>query len=37
MYVAEVSQIHPDDLERLFYNGFDNLDSIELCTVQDLE
>ena len=37
MYVAEVSQIHPDDLERLFYNGFDNLDSIELCTEQDLE
>jgi len=32
MYIAEVSQIHPDDLEKLFYNGFDNPDSIELCT-----
>lgn len=37
MYVAEVSQIPPDDLEKLFYNGFDNPESIELCTVEDLE
>ena len=37
MYIAEVSQIHPDDLEKLFYNGFDNPDSVELCTEQDLE
>ncbi len=37
MFIAEVSQIHPDDLEKLFYNGFDNPDSVELCTEQDLE
>jgi hypothetical protein len=37
MYIAEVSEIHPDDLEKLFYNGFDNPDSVELCTEQDLE
>jgi hypothetical protein len=36
MYIAEVSQIPPDDLEKLFYNGFDNPESIELCTVEDL-
>ncbi len=36
MYVAEVSQISPEDLEKLFYNGFDNPESIELCTVEDL-
>ena len=37
MYVAEVSQIAPDDLEKLFYNGFDNPESIELAKKQDLE
>lgn len=37
MYVAEVSQIPPDDLEKLFYNGFDNPESIELCTLEDLQ
>ncbi len=37
MFIAEVSQIHPDDLEKLFYNGFDNPDSVELCTEQVLE
>lgn len=37
MYVAEVSEIQPDDLEKLFYNGFDNPDSIELATVENLE
>ena len=37
MYVAEVSQIPADDLEKLFYNGFDNPESIELCTIEDLQ
>jgi len=37
MYVAEVSELQPDDLEKLFYNGFDNPDSIELCTEENLE
>ena len=37
MYVAEVSELPPDDLEKLFYNGFDNPDSIELCTEENLE
>ena len=37
MYVAEVSEIPPDDLEKLFYNGFDNPESIELCTIDNLE
>lgn len=37
MYVAEVSQIAPDDLEKLFYNGFDNPESIELAKVEDLQ
>ena len=36
MYIAEVSEVHPDDLEKLFYNGFDNPDSMELCTEHDL-
>ncbi len=36
MFIAEVSEIHPDDLEKLFYNGFDNPDSIEMCTTEDL-
>lgn len=36
MFIAEVSEIHPDDLEKLFYNGFDNPDSMELCTEDDL-
>ena len=36
MFIAEASEIHPDDLEKLFYNGFDNPDSIELCTEEDL-
>jgi hypothetical protein len=37
MFSPEVSQIHPFDLEQFFYNGFDNPDSVELCTEQDLE
>ena len=36
MFVAEVSEIAPEDLEKLFYNGFDNLESLELCTLDDL-
>ena len=36
MFIAEVSEIHPDDLEKLFYNGFDNPDSVEMCTEEDL-
>lgn len=37
MYIAEVSQITPDDLEKLFYNGFDNPESIEMCSIADLQ
>ena len=36
MFIAEYSEVHPDDLEKLFYNGFDNPDSIELCTEEEL-
>ena len=36
MFVAEVSEIGPDDLEKLFYNGFDNPESLELASVEDL-
>ena len=36
MFIAEVSQISPDDLEKLFYNGFDNPESIEMCSLDDL-
>jgi len=36
MFVAEFSEIGPDDLEKLFYNGFDNAESIEMLTEQDL-
>ena len=37
MFIAEVSELEPEDLEKLFYNGFDNLESLELCTVDDLK
>lgn len=37
MYLAEVSEIPAEDLEKLFYNGFDNPESIELLTIEDLE
>ena len=37
MYIAEVSQITPDDLEKLFYNGFDNPESMEMCSLEDLQ
>lgn len=36
MYVAEVSEIPPDELEKLFYNGFDNPESIQLITLDEL-
>lgn len=36
MFIAEVSEIGPDDLEKLFYNGFDNPESLELATAEDL-
>lgn len=37
MYLAEVSEIPAEDLEKLFYNGFDNPESIELLTLEDLQ
>lgn len=37
MFVAEHSEIGPDDLEKLFYNGFDNPESMELITKDDLK
>jgi hypothetical protein len=37
MYLAEVSEILAEDLEKLFYNGFDNPESIELLTLEDLQ
>ena len=37
MYIAEVSQINSEDLEKLFYNGFDNPESIELCVLEDIK
>ena len=36
MFVAENSGIVADDLEKLFYNGFDNVDSFELLTIEQL-
>jgi hypothetical protein len=36
MFVAEFSDIGPDDLEKLFYNGFDNAESMEMLAEQDL-
>lgn len=36
MFVAEFSNIEPDDLEKLFYNGFDNAESLEMITDSDL-
>ena len=37
MFIAEVSEIMPEDLEKLFYNGFDNPESLELCSPEDLQ
>jgi hypothetical protein len=36
MFIAEVSEIAPEDLEKLFYNGFDNPESLELCSQEEL-
>ena len=32
MFVADNSGIKPDDLEKLFYNGFDNSESFLMVT-----
>jgi len=37
MFVAEYSDIGPEDLEKLFYNGFDNAESMEMIEEKDLE
>ena len=37
MFVAENSMLRPDDLEKLFYNGFDNPESFQLITPEELE
>jgi len=36
MFVAENSGIRPDDLEKLFYNGFDNVESFMLLNAEQL-
>ena len=36
MFVAENSGLKPDDLERLFYNGFDNPESFGMITETEL-
>ena len=36
MFVAENSGIRPDDLEKLFYNGFDNPESFALVQEEEL-
>ena len=36
MFVAENSGIHPEDLEKLFYNGFDDLQAFSLVTIDQL-
>ena len=36
MFVAEHSGLRPDDLEKLFYNGFDNPESFSMITEEDL-
>ena len=37
MFVAENSGIRPDDLEKLFYNGFDNPESFSMVTADELQ
>ena len=37
MFVAENSGIRPEDLEKLFYNGFDNAESFSLVQIDTLE
>ena len=36
MFVAENSGIRPDDLEKLFYSGFDNPESFQMISVEEL-
>ena len=36
MFVAENSGIVTEDLEKLFYNGFDNPESFSMITEEDL-
>lgn len=36
MFVAENSGIRAEDLEKLFYNGFDNPESFNMLTVEEL-
>ena len=36
MFVAENSGIRPEDLEKLFYNGFDNPESFQLISAEEL-
>mmetsp|Transcript_43178 Transcript_43178/g.57123 ORF Transcript_43178/g.57123 Transcript_43178/m.57123 type:complete len:91 (+) Transcript_43178:49-321(+) len=37
MFIAENSGIRPEDLEQLFYNGFDNPESFSMITAESLE
>ena len=37
MFVAEHSDIQTDDLERLFYNGFDNPESLSMLNLEQLQ
>ena len=36
MFVAENSGIRPDDLEKLFYSGFDNPESFQMISAEEL-
>jgi hypothetical protein len=36
MFVAEHSDIDTDDLEKLFYNGFDNPESLSMLAIDTL-
>lgn len=36
MFVAEHSDIDTDDLEKMFYNGFDNPESLSMLTIETL-
>jgi len=36
MFVAEHSDIDADDLEKMFYNGFDNPESLSMLTIETL-
>ena len=37
MFVAEHSDIDTEDLEKLFYNGFDNPESLSMLALDQLE